>query len=194
MLSGSGFSLLQRGRSWRHTKAMEQLPGKEDPMTGHPLRKYVIIAVILFCNVLPAAAGERFTDNGDGTVTDHQLGLMWSNTDNNGDINWIQAQKWTRYTFPYTLPKTYDNWRLPTLAELKSISVTDKNYAGYETDCGQWVRTIPQIHLSCGWVWTSETDPIAPTARIFNFNNVSSSTTRKAHRRGYRALPVRNIK
>ncbi len=163
-------------------------------MTGHPLRKYAIIAVIILFSVLPVAAGERFTDNGDGTVTDHQLGLMWSKTDNNGDINWIQAQKWARYTFPYTLPRVYDNWRLPTLAELKSIAVTDKNYPGYETDCGQWVKTIPQIRLSCGWVWTSETDPIAPTARIFNFNNVYSYTTRKAHSRGYRALPVRNLK
>ena len=163
-------------------------------MSEHPLRKLAIIAVIIFCNFLPAAAGQRFTDNGDGTVTDHKLGLMWAQTDNNGDINWHQAQKWVKYTFPDTLPKLYNNWRLPTLAELKSILATDKNYAGYETDCGQWVRTIPQIRLSCGWVWTSETDAIAPTARIFNFNHVSSYTTRKAHRRGYRALPVRNTK
>ena len=163
-------------------------------MSGHPLRKLAIIAVVIFFNVLPAAAGERFTDNGDGTVTDHKLGLMWSKTDNNGDINWHQAKKWARYTFPYTLPKFYDNWRLPTLAELKSILVKDKSYQGYETDCGQWVKTIPQIRLSCGWVWTSETDPVAPTARIFNFNNVYSYTTRMAHRRDYRALPVRNIK
>jgi hypothetical protein len=119
---------------------------------------------------------------------------MWSKTDNQGDINWIQAEKWVRFTFPDTLSKTYDNWRLPTLAELQSILVENKKSKGYETDCGQWVKTIPQIQLSCGWIWTSETDPIAPTARIFNFDNVYHYTVRKAHKRGYRALPVRNLK
>ena len=103
------------------------------------------IGVLLcFC---PAMGGDRFTDNGDGTVTDNQLGLMWSKTDNQGDINWIQADKWVRYTFPYTLEKKFDNWRLPTLAELQSILVEDKNAKGYEADCGQWVKTIPEIKL-----------------------------------------------
>jgi len=142
---------------------------------------------------IPVSAAERFADNGDGTVTDHKLGLMWAKTDNSGDINWIQAEKWVKFTFPDTLEKRYDNWRLPTLAELQSILVEDKKYKGYETECGQWVKTIPQIQLTCGWVWTSETDPIAPTARIFNFDNVYHYTVRKAHKRGYRALPVRNL-
>jgi hypothetical protein len=141
----------------------------------------------------PLAAEDRFVDNGDGTVTDRELGLMWAQTDNHGDINWHQANKWVKFTFPDTLEKKYDNWRLPTLAELQSILVMDKNYAGYEADCGQRVKTIPLITLSCGWIWTSETDPIAPTARIFNFNNVYHYTVRKAHSRGYRVLPVRNI-
>jgi hypothetical protein len=98
-----------------------------------------------------------------------------------------------RFTFPDTIPKRFDNWRLPTLAELQSLVVEDKNAKGYETECGQWVKTVPEIKLSCGWVWTSETDPIAPTARIFNFDNVYHYTVRKAHKRGYRSLPVRNL-
>ena len=154
--------------------------------------------VILIAGILiggaPSLASDRFIDNGDGTVTDRKQNLMWSKTDNQGDINWIQAEKWVKFTFPDTLPTRYDNWRLPTLAELQSILLEDKNAKGYEADCGQWVKTIPQIRLSCGWVWTSETDPIAPTARIFNFDNVYHYTVRKAHRRGYRALPVRNLK
>lgn len=154
--------------------------------------------IILVAGILigwaPAMAGGRFTDNGDGTVTDRQLKLMWSKTDNQGDINWIQAEKWVQFTFPDTVPKRYENWRLPTLAELQSLLVEDKNNKGYETECGQWVKTVPEIKLSCGWVWTSETDSIAPTARIFNFDNVYHYTVRKAHKRGYRALPVRNLK
>lgn len=153
----------------------------------------ILIVGVLMC-FYPALAGDRFTDNGDGTITDNKLGLMWSKTDNQGDINWIQADKWVKFTFPDTLEKKYDNWRLPTLAELQSILVENKNTKGYEADCGQWVKTVPEIELSCGWVWTSETDPVAPTARIFNFDNVYHYTVRKAHKRAYRALPVRNLK
>jgi hypothetical protein len=167
---------------------------KEAKMSGHTLLKLTIIVVAIFFKFLPVLAGDRFTDNGDGTVTDHELGLMWSQTDNHGNIDWIQGEKWVKYTFPFTLEKRYENWRLPTLKELQSLVVTDKKYQGYETDCGQWVKMIPLIQLSCGWIWTSETDPRAPTARIFNFNNVYHYTVRKAQRRGYRALPVRDLK
>jgi hypothetical protein len=154
----------------------------------------IILVAGILIGVAPAIAADRFIDNGDGTVTDRKLGLMWSKTDNQGDINWIQAEKWVLYTFPDTLSKRYDNWRLPTLAELQSILVENKNAEGYEAECGQWVKTVPEIQLSCGWIWTSETDPVAPTARIFNFDNVYHYTVRKAHKRGYRALPVRDLK
>ena len=162
-------------------------------MSRHLLLKLAIIVVAIVANFLPVLAGERFTDNDDGTVSDHKLGLMWSKTDNNGNIDWIQAEKWARFTFPYTLEKRYENWRLPTLKELQSLLVADKNYRGYETDCGQWAKTIALIQLSCGWIWTSEADARAPTARIFNFDNVYHYTVRKAQSRGYRALPVRNL-
>jgi hypothetical protein len=152
------------------------------------------LPALIILLIVSAHAGERFTDNGNGTITDHEYGLMWSKTDNQGDISWNQAEKWVAFTFPYTLGEKFDNWRLPTLAELQSLVVGEKGYRGYETDCGQWVKIVPQIQLTCGWVWTSETDPIAPTARIFNFDNVYHYTVRKVQTRGYRALPVRNLK
>ena len=162
-------------------------------MSRHLSTQLAVIMVGICFSIIPALGGERFTDNGDGTVTDKELGIMWAKTDNHGDIDWIQAEKWVQFTFPYTLKKSYENWRLPTLKELQSLVVKDKNYKGYETDCGQWVKTIPQIRLSCGWVWTSETNPSAPTARIYNFDNVYHYTVRKSHKRGYRALAVRNL-
>jgi hypothetical protein len=161
-------------------------------------RKFSAMLIILATGILtshtPAIGGDRFTDNGDGTVTDHKLGLMWSKADNQGDINWSDAHKWVQFTFLYTLEKEYDNWRLPTLSELQSILVEDPKAIGYETTCGYWVKTVPEIELSCGWVWTSEADPIAPTARIFNFDNLYHYTVRKTQKRGYRALPVRSLK
>lgn len=154
--------------------------------------QFVIISLVcLFTMIAPALvpAGQRFVDNGDGTVTDTKLNLMWSRNDNNGDINWRQSQQWVKYTFPYTLEKNYDNWRLPTLAELQSLYVEE---GGYESDCGQMVHVNPAIKLSCGWVWTSETSAIQ--ARVFNFERGIYYSARMVHKRAYRALPVRNLK
>jgi hypothetical protein len=139
-----------------------------------------------------AMAGDRFTDNGDGTVTDHQLGVMWAQTDNQGDIDWKQANLWVKYTFPYTIKAQYDDWRLPTLEELQSLYVHDKKNKGFETDCGQWVKIVPAIKLSCGWVWTSETSAIQ--AYLFNFNRGYHYSARMVHNKAYRALPVRDLK
>jgi len=153
------------------------------------------IWIILMCMFLfgaPILAAERFTDNGDGTVTDHQLGVMWAKTDNQGNINWKQANLWVKYTFPDTLKKKYDNWRLPTLAELQSLYIQDKKYKGYETDCGQQVKIVQDIKLSCGWIWTSETSAIQ--AYIFNFHRGYHYSDRMVHNRDYRALPVRDLK
>ena len=153
------------------------------------------IWIILMCTFLFGTlvwSAERFTDNGDGTVTDHQLGVMWASTDNQGNINWKQANLWVKYTFPDTLEKKYDNWRLPTLEELQSLYVQDKKYKGYETDCGQQVKIVSDIKLSCGWVWTSETSAIQ--AYIFNFNRGYYYSDRMVHNRDYRVLPVRDLK
>ncbi|MFC1788822.1 DUF1566 domain-containing protein [Thermodesulfobacteriota bacterium] len=161
-------------------------------MTGIKTKFVLAITIWALLLSVPVMAGERFTDNGDETVTDHQLGVMWSKTDNQGDINWKQADLWVKYTFPYTLEAKYDNWRLPTLAELQSLYLKDKKSKGYETDCGQRVKTVPEIKLSCGWVWTSETSAIQ--AYIFNFNRGYHYSDRMVHNKSYRALPVRDLK
>ena len=157
--------------------------------------KSTIVTIVTLCAFFlsaPVFADDRFTDNGDGTVTDHQLGVMWAKTDNQGNINWKQANLWIKYTFPDTLEKKYDNWRLPTLTELESLYIKEKKIKGYETDCGQRVKIVPVIKLSCGWVWTSETSAIQ--AFIFNFNRGYHYSDRMVHNKAYRALPVRNLK
>lgn len=136
-------------------------------------------------------ARDRFTDNGDGTVTDHELGLMWAKTDNQGDINWNEARQWIQFTFPYSIPTTYDNWRMPTLEELASLYVGGRKGDGYDTACGQWVQIVPQIRLSCGWVWSSGTSAIQ--AHIFNFHRGYHYADRMVHKKAYRALAVRDI-
>lgn len=147
-----------------------------------------IAFLLLFVSL--AFAGERFTDNGDGTVTDHQLGVMWAKYDNQGDIDWRGAERWCRWGPPQIIGK-YDNWRMPTNEELKSLFVRDKKYKGYESACGQMVKVVPEIQLSCGWVWTSEVKSI--TARVFNFQRGYHYMELKRHWKAYRALPIRDL-
>ena len=160
-------------------------------------RLYLFLRVLLVVSLITmagaAAAEERFVDNGDGTVTDHERDLMWAQSDNHGDIDWTQAERWVRFTFPDTIEARHDDWRLPTLDELKSLYVVDNpEYDGFETACGQVVRITPAIRLSCGWVWAADTQAI--TAAVFNFHRGVHYTERKAHYRGHRALAVRSIK
>ena len=169
-----------------------------------------LISILLICSLSPAFAGERFTDNGDGTVTDHQLGVMWAKYDNQGDIDWRGAQRYCRWGPPQIMGK-YDNWRLPTIEELKSLYLRDKKYKGYETDCGQKVKIVSEIKLSCGWVWASEPMTIdfelknkdkkvrkkvkvrTISARLFNFHRGYPYTDLMRHLKAYRALPVRDL-
>ena len=148
------------------------------------------VMMVLFMTGV-AIAGERFADNGDGTITDHSRRLMWANADNQGDVDWKQAERWIRFTFPDTIEARYNDWRMPTLAELQSLYLQDPHYDGYETDCGQVVRMAPLIRLSCGWVWAAETQAI--TAAVFNFQRGIHYTDRMVHYRGHRALAVRTI-
>jgi len=151
----------------------------------------VLITAVLAC-ALAAHAGQRFTDNGDGTVTDTATGLMWAAQDNQGDINWNDGLRWARYTFPDTIGTQYDDWRLPTVEELRTLWSEEEWYSGYETACGQRVRIVRDIELSCGWVWAAGTKSI--TAKLFNFQRGHSYTDRKSKSRGYRVLPVRDAR
>ena len=154
------------------------------------LRLFWVVSLLALAGVV--SAEERFRDNGDGTVTDLQSNLMWAQTDNQGDVDWKQADRWVRFTFPDTIQARYDDWRLPTLAELQTLYVRDDEYDGYETDCGQMVRITPAIRLTCGWVWAADTQAI--TAAVFNFHRGVHYTERKAHYRSHRAIAVRSLK
>lgn len=139
-----------------------------------------------------AVAGPRFTDNGDGTLTDHELGLMWAKSDNKGDIEWKQAEQWAKYYFAKNIKSKYNNWRLPTIEELKSLYVARKKYKGYITDCGLLVKIVPEIKLSCILLWSSETALGAHLA--YNFNIGDSFTVPAYDTNGCRVLAVRSLK
>lgn len=153
---------------------------------------YLLLCLFqLFATFSSGFAAERFINNRDGTITDTEQGLMWSVSDNQGDINWHQADKWVRFTFPLTVTTQFDNWRLPTLQELQTLYLTAQDSKPYKTGCGHLVVIVPGISLTCGWVWSSETRSIS--AKAFNFARGHFFTERMTRSRGYRALAVRNI-
>jgi hypothetical protein len=138
--------------------------------------------------LLVAEAGERFIDNGDGTVTDTLTNLMWAQADNMGDITWHEAQIYCKT--PPIAGYKYSDWRLPTILELRTLY--NKDLEGYEADCGLEVKIYPIIRLSCAWVWTI--DSMAISAYAFSFRKGYHYSTLMLTKKNFRALPVRTIK
>lgn len=130
---------------------------------------------------LPALAGERFVDNGDGTITDTKTGLMWAAKDNGNPINWREA---CSYCENYNLGG-YSDWRMPTLAELTSLYDPEgENQHGYHL-----TKDIDTSAESC---WSSDTR--GSEAARFNFTYGHEYWLRQSYSGPGRILPVRNSK
>jgi len=126
----------------------------------------------------------RFVAYDDGTVLDKESGLMWATKDNGKGITWANAKS---YCENYR-GGGYTDWRLPTQDELVGLYDRDKTYA---SDCGNDVHLTELIHLTCNWVWASETLGSAAAGFFFSdgeryWNQQSSGY--------YRALPMRSGK
>ncbi|MBU4055376.1 MAG: DUF1566 domain-containing protein, partial [Proteobacteria bacterium] len=79
------------------------------------MKKFFLISILsLF--ILCSTAYAELVDNGDGTVTDTETGLMWQK-DEAGAMSWQNA-----LTHCETMDLAgYDDWRLPNRNELQSI-------------------------------------------------------------------------
>ena len=70
-----------------------------------------------------------YTDNGNGTVTDNNTGLMWQKQDDGSTYNWYQASGTYDSTYNSTSKNicgelrtgAYSDWRLPSKKELITI-------------------------------------------------------------------------
>jgi len=97
-------------------------------------------------DVITGQIKDRFTDNGDGTVTDLLLGLMWLKKPKQIALTYQEAVEYCRN---FQL-KEYTGWRLPTIAELNRV--TDKKqqnpalppghpFTGILTHVGYWSKS-----------------------------------------------------
>jgi hypothetical protein len=128
-------------------------------------------ATIPSCTPNPSAA-PRFSDNGDGTVTDAYTCLMWlKNASCVGQQLWddvdtsaklgaiIDGASCTDYT-----GGTYSDWRVPSLSELIELSTSESKY---------FVKpTAPFTGVQADYYWSSTTfATVTAFAWNVNFDN-----------------------
>lgn len=93
-------------------------------------------------------SSDDFNDNGDGTITDNDTGLMWQKDRAPGSYNWEQALS---YCEDLELA-AYNDWRLPTAKELQSIVDYSAAYPAVDD------TYFPETGSSIYWVSTSSAD------------------------------------
>jgi hypothetical protein len=101
-----------------------------------------------------ASPSPRFTDNGDGTVTDNLTGLMWAKDANlyNGIMTWYAAIDFANDLILGTScggPLT--DWRLPSLFELESL----RDMSNYNPALS---TSHPFTNVQSSYYWSSTTN------------------------------------
>lgn len=100
----------------------------------------------------------RFTDNGNGTITDHQMNLMWKKTDSFQDTgkwkNWFTGHEYMQIV---NLERFggFEDWRFPFEHEAYSLlEVNKRNTDKY----GEDIYIDPVFEPgSAGTTWTEDT-------------------------------------
>ena len=97
---------------------------------------------------------DNFVDNGDGTVTDSDTGLMWQQDTAPGTYTWQQALS---YCENLSLGR-YSDWRLPNRNELQSIV----NYSQYDPCIDTY---FPNTVSS--YYWSSTSNVYYPNSALY---------------------------
>ncbi|MEK6589760.1 MAG: DUF1566 domain-containing protein [Nitrospinota bacterium] len=132
------------------------------------LNMAAVLLVMVFYNA--DASGGSFTDNGDGTVTDKDTGLMWQKEDDGATKTWESA-----ITFCEGLSfGGYTDWRLPNIKELESI--TDDTKSSPAIDSTYFINTNSSDY------WSSTTTAESKSnAWHVNFYSGSVSSSYKSN-------------
>ncbi len=86
--------------------------------------------IVVFFWFLPLSAmGADFINNGDGTVTDRETGLIWQQTE-----SCCQSQRLARRYCEEMIFAGHADWRLPNVKELESIVDDDTNHPAINTE------------------------------------------------------------
>jgi hypothetical protein len=122
------------------------------------------------CNI----AGNTYTDNGDGTITDDGSGLVWEKKSDDGSIhdqdstyNWNDASAVHVAALNAMSFAGHNDWRLPTIAELQTLiragsfpTVAPQ----FETGCMPGCTVLSCSCTTSSNYWSSSPYPIGPQA------------------------------
>ncbi|QTA84334.1 DUF1566 domain-containing protein [Desulfonema magnum] len=125
------------------------------------VKKLIFFCFIIF--ISPGLVMGELIDNGDGTITDTDTGLMWSQTTHSAQHDWEGAILSCEAIASST---GFDDWRLPSKNELLSIV----DYTKYNPAASDKFAT------NAGYYWTSTSyvkvsDPPEAKAWCINFKN-----------------------
>ena len=95
----------------------------------------------------------RFTDNGDGTITDNMTGLMWEQDPDENAKTWADA---LTYAAGSALGG-YSDWRVPNVLEMASLFNYDTAWSGSDTQADWLVSVGFSTAVSHYRWWTSTT-------------------------------------
>ncbi len=136
----------------------------------------------------------HFTDNGDGTITDSKTGLMWVKKDSylhSGHwLSWHDIHDYIRQLNDEGFAQ-YNDWRLPTTDELKSLYEPEKingSQAGREMK----IHTDPVFEKDGGGsLWSGEENGhYNAFGVIFNSGEVFNSNKKSRSRKATRAVRI----
>ncbi len=139
----------------------------------------------------PAWTGVRFTDNGDGTVTDNLTGLIWlKNANCFGPRSWANALSdsngLANGSCSLTDSSSAGDWRLPNINELHSL--VDPTLSNPALPAGH-----PFTGVQSSYYWSSSTYAgYTSLAWLVLMSNGLVNTTSKSYSPIYYVWPVRS--